>query len=251
MIELDQLVKKFGDITAVDNISLKIGRGEFFGMLGPNAAGKTTTIKILAGLLKPTSGCARICGFDIQKDPLEARRRMAYVPDFPFLYDKLTAWEFFRFMGQLFHLDAARIESNANNLIQRFHLAEYVDRPLEGLSHGTRQRIAIVAALLHDPEVFIIDEPMVGLDPQHARVVKDVLKERSLAGMTVLVSTHQLSIAEEMADRIGIIHGGKLVAVGTREELRRQSGTSDHLEEIFLSLTTGSSNNGHASYSTE
>ena len=251
MIELDQLVKKFGDLTAVDNISLKIGRGEFFGMLGPNAAGKTTTIKILAGLLKPTSGCARICGFDIQKDPLEARRRMAYVPDFPFLYDKLTAWEFFRFMGQLFHLDATRIENNANALIKRFHLGEYADRPLEGLSHGTRQRIAIVAALLHDPEVFIIDEPMVGLDPQHARVVKDVLKERSLAGMTVLVSTHQLSIAEEMADRIGIIHGGKLVAVGTREELRRLSGSSDHLEEIFLSLTTGVSNNGHASYRTE
>jgi ABC-2 type transport system ATP-binding protein len=251
MIELEQLVKKFGDLTAVDNISLKIGRGEFFGMLGPNAAGKTTTIKILAGLLKPTSGCARICGFDIQKDPLEARRRMAYVPDFPFLYDKLTAWEFFRFMGQLFHLEATRIEANARALITRFHLGEYVDRPLEGLSHGTRQRIAIVAALLHDPEVFIIDEPMVGLDPQHARVVKDVLKERSLAGMTVLVSTHQLSIAEEMADRIGIIHGGKLIAVGTREELRRLSGSSDHLEEIFLSLTTGASKNGHASYSTE
>ena len=251
MIELDQLVKKFGDLTAVDNISLKIGRGEFFGMLGPNAAGKTTTIKILAGLLKPSSGCARICGFDIQKDPLEARRRMAYVPDFPFLYDKLSAWEFFRFMGQLFHLDAARIEGNANTLIARFHLAEFVERPLEGLSHGTRQRIAIVAALLHDPEVFIIDEPMVGLDPQHARIVKDVLKERSLAGMTVLVSTHQLSIAEEMADRIGIIHGGKLIAVGTREELRQRSGSSDHLEEIFLSLTTGASNNGHASYSTE
>jgi ABC-2 type transport system ATP-binding protein len=237
MIELNHLVKKFGDLTAVNDISLTIQRGEFFAMLGPNAAGKTTTIKLLAGLIKPTSGCSRICGFDIQAQPLAARQRLAYVPDFPFLYDKLTAWEFFRFTGQLFHLDAARIEKNAQELVARFHLGEYADRALEGLSHGTRQRVAIVSALLHDPEVFVIDEPMVGLDPQHARIVKDVLKERSLAGMTVLVSTHQLSIAEEMADRIGIIHGGKLIAVGNREELRKQSGAAGELEEIFLSLT--------------
>jgi len=237
MIELNHLVKKFGDLTAVNDISLTIQRGEFFAMLGPNAAGKTTTIKLLAGLIKPTSGCSRICGFDIQTQPLAARQRLAYVPDFPFLYDKLTAWEFFRFTGQLFHLDAARIEKNAQELVARFHLGEYADRALEGLSHGTRQRVAIVSALLHDPEVFVIDEPMVGLDPQHARIVKDVLKERSLAGMTVLVSTHQLSIAEEMADRIGIIHGGKLIAVGNREELRKQSGAAGELEEIFLSLT--------------
>jgi ABC-2 type transport system ATP-binding protein len=237
MIELDQLVKKFGDLTAVDHISLKIPRGEFFAILGPNAAGKTTMIKLLAGLMKPTSGCARVCGFDIQKQPLEARKRLAYVPDYPFLYDKLTAREFFRFIGQLFHLDAARIEKNAQELIVRFHLSEFADRALEGLSHGTRQRVAIASALLHDPEVFVIDEPMVGLDPQHARVVKDVLKERSLAGMTVLVSTHQLSIAEEMADRIGIINGGKLIAVGTREELRIRSGSSGQLEETYLSLT--------------
>ena len=223
MIELDQLVKKFGNLTAVDGVSLNIPRGEFFAMLGPNAAGKTTMIKLLAGLIKPTSGCARVCGFDIQTQPLEARKRLAYVPDYPFLYDKLTAWEFFRFIGQLFHLEAARIEKNAQELVARFHLTEFADRSLEGLSHGTRQRVAIVSALLHDPEVFVIDEPMVGLDPQHARVVKDVLKERSLAGMTVLVSTHQLSIAEEMADRIGIINGGKLIAVGTRDELRNRT----------------------------
>jgi len=237
MIELEQLVKKFGNLTAVDHVSLKIPRGEFFAILGPNAAGKTTMIKLLAGLMKPTSGCARICGFDIQTQPLEARKRLAYVPDYPFLYDKLTAREFFRFIGQLFHLDAARIEKNAQQLIARFHLSEFADRALEGLSHGTRQRVAIASALLHDPEVFVIDEPMVGLDPQHARVVKDVLKERSLAGMTVLVSTHQLSIAEEMADRIGIINGGKLIAVGTRDELRIRSGSSGHLEETYLSLT--------------
>ena len=237
MIELDQLVKKFGNLTAVDNLSLTIRPGEFFAVLGPNAAGKTTTIKMLAGLIKPTSGSSRICGFDIQTQPLEARKRLAYVPDFPFLYDKLTAWEFFRFIGQLFHLDAARIEKNSRALVERFHLGEFADRSLEGLSHGTRQRVAIVSALLHDPEVFVIDEPMVGLDPQHARIVKDVLKERSLAGMTVLVSTHQLSIAEEMADRIGIIHGGKLIAVGTHTELKKLGSGSGQLEEIFLSLT--------------
>ena len=237
MIELDHLVKNFGDLIAVNDVSLKIQRGEFFAMLGPNAAGKTTTIKLLAGLMKPTSGAARICGFDVQAQPLEARQRLAYVPDFPFLYDKLTAWEFFRFTGQMFRLDAARIEKNAQELVERFHLGEFADRSLEGLSHGTRQRVAIVSALLHDPEVFVIDEPMVGLDPQHTRIVKDVLKERSLAGMTVLVSTHQLSIAEEMADRIGIINGGKLIAVGTRDELRQQSGLVGALEEIFLSLT--------------
>jgi len=240
MIELQRLVKNFGDLVAVNDLSLNIGRGEFFAMLGPNAAGKTTTLKLLAGLIKPTSGSARICGFDIQTRPLEARQRLAYVPDFPFLYDKLTAWEFFRFIGEMFRLDPARIEKNGAELVERFHLEEFANRTLEGLSHGTRQRIAIVSALLHDPEVFVIDEPMVGLDPQHARVVKDVLKERSLAGTTVLVSTHQLAIAEEMADRIGIIHGGKLIAVGTRDELRKQSGASGALEEIFLSLTAES-----------
>lgn len=239
MIELDQLVKKFGGLTAVNQVSLRINRGEFFAVLGPNAAGKTTMIKMLAGLIKPTTGRALICGFDIQTQPLEARRRLAYVPDFPFLYDKLTAREFFRFVGQLFQLDPARIEQNVTELVARFHLTDYVDRALEGLSHGTRQRVAIVAALLHDPEVFVIDEPMVGLDPQHARIVKDVLKERSLKGMTVLVSTHQLSIAEEMADRIGIIHEGELIAVGTREELRTRSGSSGQLEDVFLALTTG------------
>jgi ABC-2 type transport system ATP-binding protein len=237
MIEFIHLVKKFGDLVAVNDVTLTVPRGEFFAMLGPNAAGKTTTLKILAGLMKPTSGCARVCGFDMQLQPLEARRRIAYVPDFPFLYDKLTAWEFFRFTGQLFRMDDARIEANAQELVARFHLDEFVNRSLEGLSHGTRQRVAIVSALLHDPEVFVIDEPMVGLDPQHARVVKDVLKERSVKGMTVLVSTHQLSVAEEMADRIGIIHNGRLIAVGNRDELRRQSGSSGQLEEIFLSLT--------------
>ena len=239
MIELVHLVKKFGDLVAVNDVTLTIPRGEFFAMLGPNAAGKTTTLKILAGLMKPTSGSTRVCGFDVQTQPLEARRRVAYVPDFPFLYEKLTAREFFRFIGQLFQMDDTRIAASAQELIARFHLDEFADLPLESLSHGTRQRVAIVSALLHGPEVFVIDEPMVGLDPQHARIVKDTLKERSRTGMTVLMSTHELGVAEEMADRIGIIHGGKLIAVGTRDELRKQSGASGALEEIFLTLTAG------------
>lgn len=242
MIELIQLVKKFGELVAVNGINLRVERGEFFAVLGPNAAGKTTTIKILAGLMKPTSGAARVCGFDVQTQPLEARRRLAYVPDFPFLYDKLTPWEFFRFTGQLFQMDEARIVKNARALIARFNLEPYVEKTIEGLSHGTRQRVAISSALLHDPEVFVIDEPMVGLDPQHARVLKDILKERSLAGMTVFVSTHQLSVAEELADRIGIIHQGRLIVVGTSEELRRQSGATGPLEDVFLALTSEQAN---------
>ena len=174
--------------------------------------------------------------------PLEARRRIAYVPDFPFLYDKLTPWEFIRFTGQMFRMEDAALESKATTLIQRFNLETYLRKPIEGLSHGTRQRVAIVSALLHDPEVFVIDEPMVGLDPHHVRVVKDVLKERSLQGMTVFLSTHQLSVAEEMADRIGIIHQGRLIAVGNREELRRQSGAAGPLEQSFLALTAQEAN---------
>ena len=237
MIELVHIVKKFGDLVAVDDLSLSVQRGEFFAVLGPNAAGKTTTIKILTGLIKPSAGCARVAGFDVQTHPLEVRRRLAYVPDFPFLYDKLTPWEFLRFTGQIFRMDETRLQAKAAELVSRFNLETYLHKPIEGLSHGTRQRVAIVSALLHDPEVFVIDEPMVGLDPHHGRVVKDTLKERSLAGMTVFLSTHQLSVAEEMADRIGIIHQGRLIAVGTRDELRRQSGATGPLEETFLALT--------------
>jgi ABC-2 type transport system ATP-binding protein len=237
MIELIHLVKNFGEIVAVNDVSLTVPVGEFFALLGPNAAGKTTTIKLIAGLVKPASGFARVAGFDVQTHPLEARQRLAYVPDFPFLYDKLTPWEFLRFTGQLFRMDEERLERVAGELIQRFNLEPYLGKPIEGLSHGTRQRVAIASALLHAPEVFVLDEPMVGLDPHHARVLKDILKERSQQGMTIFVSTHQLSVAEEMADRIGIMHEGRLIAVGTREELREQSGTAGALEQSFLSLT--------------
>lgn len=242
MIELVHLVKRFGDLVAVNDLNLTVPRGEFFAVLGPNAAGKTTTIRILAGLVKPTSGSARLAGFDVQQEPMEARRRLAYVPDFPFLYDKLTPWEFFRFTGQLFQMEEDRMAADARALIARFNLEPYLRKPIEGLSHGTKQRVAIASALLHEPEVFVIDEPMVGLDPHHSRVVKDLLKERSQRGMTVFLSTHQLSVAEELADRIGIIHQGKFVAVGTREELRKQSGSDGVLEHSFLALTRQEAN---------
>ncbi|GDY21518.1 ABC transporter [Verrucomicrobiota bacterium] len=242
MIELLHLVKQFGDLTAVNDISLVVPKGEFFAVLGPNAAGKTTTIKLLTGLMKPTAGTARVAGFDVQTQPLEARRRLAYVPDFPFLYEKLTPWEFLRFTGQMFRMEEKRLAEAAKELVTRFNLEPYLRKPIDGLSHGTRQRVAIASALLHDPEVFVIDEPMVGLDPHHARVVKDTLKERSQQGMTVFLSTHQLSVAEEIADRIGIIHQGKLVAVGTRDQLRQQSGSDGLLENSFLALTRQEAN---------
>ncbi|PYK00680.1 MAG: ABC transporter [Verrucomicrobia bacterium] len=242
MIELVHLVKRFGDLVAVNDLSLTVPRGEFFAVLGPNAAGKTTTIRMLAGLIKPTSGSARVAGFDVQTQPVDARRRLAYVPDFPFLYDKLTPWEFFRFTGQLFQMEDTRIQSAANELVARFNLEPYLGKQIEGLSHGTRQRVAIASALLHAPEVVVLDEPMVGLDPHHARVLKDILKEKSRQGITIFISSHQLSVAEEMADRIGIIHQGRLIAVGTREELRRQSGQDGALEQSFLALTAQEAN---------
>ena len=236
MIEIEQLTKQFGDLRAVNDVSLTVPTGEFFVILGPNAAGKTTTIKVMAGLMKPSSGAVRICGLDIGAHPLEARRRLAYVPDFPFLYDKLTPAEFFRFTGKLFGMEDAAMEAEAGRFAKRFHLGEFLAKPIESLSHGTKQRVAIVSALMHSPEVVVLDEPMVGLDPQHARVLKDILREQADAGVTVFVSTHQLSVAEEMADRIGIMHQGRLVAVGSHGELQA-ANRDNRLESIFLSLT--------------
>ena len=238
MIELQNLVKEFGDLTAVDDLSLTVPTGEFFVVLGPNAAGKTTTIKMLVGLITPTRGQVKVCGLDVQRDPMEVRRRLAYVPDFPFLYDKLTPWEFFRFTGQLFHMSEEKIQRQTRELIPRFNLKPYLDKRIESLSHGTRQRIAIVSALMHEPEVFVLDEPMVGLDPHHQYVLKEVLKQCAQAGMSIFLSTHQLSVAEDVADRVGIIHMGKLVAVGTNEELAAMGGQGNPaLEETFLALT--------------
>jgi ABC-2 type transport system ATP-binding protein len=237
MIDIQHLSKQFGDLTAVNDLSLTVQPGEFFAILGPNAAGKTTTMRILVGLMKPTRGTVRVAGFDVQQEPLEARRRLAYVPDFPFLYEKLTPWEFFRFTGQLFHMDDRRIEQAVLRWSDLFHLDSFLRVMIENLSHGTRQRVALVSALMHEPEVIVLDEPMVGLDPQHTRVLKDILKEESRRGATVFVSTHQLSVAEEMADRIGIMHHGRLIAVGNREALRHQSGRDGALEQSYLALT--------------
>lgn len=236
MIQATALSKNFGSLRAVDSLSLDIAQGEFFAFLGPNAAGKTTTIKMLTGLLRPTAGHCAIGGYDIQRSPEAAKRLLAYVPDFPFLYDKLTAAEFMRFVGDLFALERSERENRTERLFDTFGLAEFRHELTENLSHGTRQRLVIASALLHDPKVLIIDEPMVGLDPTHARIVKQELKKLSQNGTTVFLSTHTLTVAEEMADRVGIINQGKLVALGTVEELRRQSSESGALEKVFLAI---------------
>ncbi len=236
MISARGLTKTFGTLTAVDGLDLEITQGEFFAFLGPNAAGKTTTIKMLAGLLKPTAGQVQIGGFDVQREPEKTKALLAYVPDFPFLYDKLTAWEFMQFVGDIFRLDRSAILQKTGELFEKFHLGEYSHEHTENLSHGTRQRLVIASALLHDPQVLVIDEPMVGLDPMHARIVKQEFRERVAAGMTMFLSTHQLSVAEEVADRIGIIHHGKLIALGTVAQLRAQAQETGALEKVFLSL---------------
>ena len=237
MIETEHLTKRFGTLVAVDDLNLKLAPGEFFAFLGPNAAGKTTTIKLLAGLLKPSSGRALINGYDIHENPVEARKFISYVPDLPFLYDKLEPMEFMGLVGQLYGMERPDVMRISEELFETFGLTETRGQLIETLSHGTRQRVVIASALLHDPKVIIIDEPMVGLDPRSARVVKDVLKARSRAGTTVFLSTHVLHIAEELADRIGILNRGKLVAVGTMSELREASGEVGALEDAFLALT--------------
>lgn len=239
MIVTEQLTKKYGGLVAVNDLSLNIPQGQFFAFLGPNGAGKTTTIKLLAGLLKPTSGRALIGGYDIQKDPVEARRILSFIPDMPFLYDKLEPMEFMLFVGQLYGMERADVARASDELFDVFGLQEARRQTIENLSHGTRQRLVIASALLHRPKVIIIDEPMIGLDPRSARVVKNVLKERSRAGVTVFLSTHILHLAEELADQVGILNRGKLIAVGTIDELREVSGEKGELEDAFLALTRG------------
>ena len=235
MINIQDLTVLYGEYVAVDGLNLNVKEGELFAFLGPNGAGKTTTIKALTGLLGPDRGSVSVGGYDMQDDPIKAKSIMGYVPDVAVFYDKLTSIEFMRFIGDLYEIDRSKLNDNTVDLFQKFDLNSFSHSPIEELSHGTRQRLAIAAALVHDPEVFVIDEPMVGLDPLHARAVKAELRERSDQGVTVLMSTHLLNVAEELADRIGIIDRGKLVALGTLNELR-EGENSSALEEIFLSL---------------
>jgi len=238
MIELENVTKKFGDFTAVDNINLKIKSGEFFGFLGPNGAGKTTTIKMITGLYSPTSGKIKICGIDIQQNPIEAKMNIGYIPDEPFLYDKLTGLEYLYFCGGLYKIDKNFLRDRIEELIETFELREWINKLTEEYSRGMRQRIAIASALLHNPKVIVIDEPIVGLDPQSALIVKKTLKEYSLKGASVFMSTHLLTIAEELCDRIAIIKNGKIIFECDISILKDYKTKHDgKLEEIFIELT--------------
>lgn len=237
MIEIEDLTMNYGELRALDGLNLTIKPGELFAFLGPNGAGKTTAMKLLTGLMKPHSGRVKLCGHDVQLESMQAKSLLGYVPDVAVFYEKLTPIEFMEFIAELFEMYPPHAEAQTDVLFTKFALHEYSRQRIENLSHGTRQRLAIASALLHDPKVFVIDEPMVGLDPIHARTVKREIKERSQAGTTVLMSTHLLNIAEELADRIGIIHHGKLIALGTLEELRRDhEKRGQRLEDIFLSM---------------
>lgn len=237
MIEIEDLTMHYGGLKALDGLTLTIPQGELFAFLGPNGAGKTTAIKLLTGLMKPLRGRVAICGHDMASTPLQAKAVLGYVPDVATFYEKLTPLEFMRFIADLFEMDHARATAQTGDLFSKFALHEHAGNRIENLSHGTRQRLGIASALLHDPQVFIIDEPMVGLDPIHSRTVKRELRDRSRAGMTVLMSTHLLNVAEELADRIGILHRGRLVELGTLTELRsRHEAKGQRLEDIFLGM---------------
>ncbi|MDI6704384.1 MAG: ABC transporter ATP-binding protein [bacterium] len=234
MIKTIGLTKRFGDVLAVDDLSLDIPEGEIFGFLGPNGAGKTTTIKLLTGLLQPDKGQVFIGRYDIQKDYILAKQLIGYVSDSPFLYDKLTGREFLSFVSGIYRINRPdRIEE----LLSLFNIAEYGDRLIEEYSHGIRQRLVICSVLLHNPKVIIIDEPMVGLDPRSSKILKDRLRESAKNGVTIFLSTHTLSVAEELCTKIGVIHRGKLIALGTIPELREMVSTEGKLEDVFLQLT--------------
>ena len=240
MIELTNLTKRYGRFTAVDGINLTIPKGELYGLLGPNGAGKTTTMRMIAGILQPTSGTVKISGIDIQKDPLVAKSRLGFIPDRPFVYDKLTGVEFLRFVAGLYGQGGAEIEDQIDELLELFELAPWKHELTESYSHGMRQKLIISSALVHRPEVIVVDEPMIGLDPKSARLLKDMLREFVTGGGTVLMSTHTMEIAEVMCDRIAIVYRGKIAAQGTMAELRRQTSSEGmSLEDLFLKLTGG------------
>jgi ABC-2 type transport system ATP-binding protein len=234
MIELRNLTKKFGTFTAVDNVTLSIGKGQFFGFLGPNGAGKTTTIKMLTGLYAPTSGSCSVDTYDLQTHPLAAKRSIGYVPDQPFLYDKLTGREFLYFIGGLFNMSLDELRVRVEEYETMFEIGDFIDRRAEEFSQGMRQRIVLAAALIHSPKVLVIDEPLVGLDPRSARIVKDSLKQKTKDGLTIFMSTHLLEIVEELCDRIAIIKEGRIIY----DEAQRTGKTLDgQLETMFLELT--------------
>jgi ABC-2 type transport system ATP-binding protein len=246
MIEINGLSKKYGDLLAVDGLSLSIPKGEFFGFLGPNGAGKTTTIKMLTGLLRPTEGSVRLgesdgeAAYDMATQPVQAKSIIGYIPDSPFLYEKLTGREFLEFSGGLYEVEKVRMRERIEYYLELFRLTEAADNLIESYSHGMRQKVVMSAALLHDPQVLIVDEPMVGLDPRSARVVKDLLKSKADEGMTIFLSTHSMDVAEELCTRIGIIVHGRMIALGNMKDLRERlygDQREAKLESVFLQLT--------------
>jgi ABC-2 type transport system ATP-binding protein len=237
MIELDRVTKSYGPKTAVHELSLEVGAGELFAFLGPNGAGKTTTIKMLCGLLFPTAGAVRVGGFDVARDGPRARALLSYVPDQPFLYEKLTGREFLRFVADMYGLPADSARRRVAEVVELFNLDEFVDDLTERYSHGMRQRTVFAAALVHEPKVLIVDEPTVGLDPRSVRQLKDLLRRQADGGTTVFLSSHSLDVVQELADRIAIIDRGRLIGCGPLEALRKQASVDGSLEDVFLRLT--------------
>jgi ABC-2 type transport system ATP-binding protein len=240
MIRLEELTKQYGKYVAVERLTLDVGGGELFGFLGPNGAGKTTTIKMIAGLLRPTSGRIHLAGFDLDREPEKAKSVLGFIPDRPFLYEKLSASEFLRFVAGLYGIDGHEVGRRIDELLELVELTHVKTELIESFSHGMKQRLVMAAAFIHDPQVLVVDEPMVGLDPKGARLIKRIFRERCHNGATIFVSTHTLEVAQEMCDRIGIILDGKLIALGNMEDLQKQSATErPELETIFLKLTGG------------
>lgn len=237
MIKFKNATKKFGELTAVNNLNLEIKSGEFFGFLGPNGVGKTTTIKMITGLYSPTSGKIFINGIDIQKNPVEAKMLIGYVPDEPFLYDKLTGIEYLYFSGGLYNLDKSTLKNRIDEMIELFELGNWIYKLTEEFSRGMRQRIAIASALLHNPKVIVIDEPIVGLDPVSANIVKKILRQKANEGSAIFMSTHLLSIAEELCDRIAIIKDGNIIFESDSKMLKEIKYSNDkRLESLFIEL---------------